>query len=98
MTREELERRTKVQQAFLDEKPCQMYNGRQWYDMNPVLDFDWNWDYTYYRIRPEPRIIYVIDRPNFGVIGNVAWESQDACRVANGGTAKVIKFIEALDE
>lgn len=99
MTRYELARRTVVQQAFLDGKPCQHDDpcSSVWFDMKPNVNYEWDWDHHVYRLKPEPRVIYVADRlDGEGIVGNRAWESQEQCRV--DGAKRIVKFAEVLED
>lgn len=66
--------------------------GTEWLnEPNP----DWNFSRWTYRIKPEPRVIYVNEYPNsFGAIHHT---EEAAKREASSNCTKQVKFIEVIE-
>lgn len=67
MTLEELKRRIAVQQAFVDGKTVQYKSvlsaGWQDYQASPGEFPSFDWVYCDWRVKPEPRVIFVAEYP-----------------------------------
>lgn len=96
MTTEEM---IEVMQAYVAGKEIQMQvfssEGQIW---QAVVTPKWDWRNNKYRIKPEPRVIYL---PKFsGGFGNHApYDSELACEHAHSGERDyegAVKFIEAV--
>lgn len=104
MTKEETARRISIMQGFLDGKQVQARedNGRWANCSDPCWDFGyWN-----YRIKPEPKIIYVNEyeypassNPSTTIAAGGAYDSREAADknaspLRIGGAKKYIEVIE----
>ena len=87
MNKEQTKECIRIMQAFVDGKAVQYRysDAAEWFDANGLSELSWNWIAYDYRIKPEPKIIYVNEYMGGGTaetsIG-LAFENQEPGRVA----------------
>ena len=99
MTREEARQAAKVLQAYADGKTVQCKQrskAGQWQDLDATAGV-FNWTQYLYRIKPEPRVVYVCDYGD-GIFNHNTHESRERARECSlRGIVDIVKFVEATD-
>jgi hypothetical protein len=95
-----------IMQAFEDGKPIEMKNASsaQWstLSMGKSADPIWNWGSCDYRIKQEPKVVYINyyedyeESEGYSPYGDVYDSEEDAIE-GRGDVGKTLKFIEVLE-
>jgi len=98
MTRDKLQNAIAVMQAFLDGKKLQAktVGSNHWQDVTTPI---WDWFGNDYRIKPEPKEIWVVETSFGGVYFTSKEEAaQFSAKYVKEADPKITKFIEATTE
>lgn len=87
----------KVMQAFCEGKAIQYRKKdslNQWYNVG--VEPIWDWNQVDYRIKPEPRVIYVNEYAEG--LAHVHFNSEVEAKTVGYNTIRQIKFVEVLED
>ena len=85
-----------VMQAYIDDKSIEYWSHiyGNWRRLDGDSEPTWGWSNTEYRVKPEPRIIYVVNHVhNFESVYRTEKEALAACL----HVGEVVKFMEILE-
>ena len=93
------EEKIKVMQAFVEGKTIERLRNGEWvgFDCEP----SWDWYKYSYRIKPEPKIIYVNEDKGELMSCHCGYNSKDIASgisVRNGPNRMAVEYIELTDE
>lgn len=91
-TKEKIE----VMQAWEDGKTVQAYWDKQWQDLDSKQEPIWNWGDNIFRIKPEPKEIWVLNGKVIQEDGRLIPEYRD--RVIGNELDGAVKYREVTDD
>ncbi len=102
MTPDEIKKRASEFAAFYvsksNGKTLQQKHGNQWWDVPFGVGPSWDADFSLWRVKPEPRRIWVVEKPGddkepFTI--KIVWDETDAEHLKICGFS-VTKFVEVM--
>lgn len=95
-TREETKRMIEVMQAYADgeEVEWKLAGRPSGWDGDPCIMPSWNWDKYDYRVKPQPRVLYVIQDES-GQFSS-SWPTRRQAEAHVGRYESIVKFQEVL--
>ena len=97
MTPEQTKAAIEVMQAYVDGKTVEVSNSNvnNWMEVAGTISPVWNWDEFRYRIKPEPRTIWVNEYGGSDVAHKTEEDAWDGARPQAVRTA--VKYVEVTD-
>jgi len=87
-----LKEKISIMQAFEDGKEIETEFSTGWL---PAYEPCWNWNEHNYRVKPEPRVVYINVGDEIDYI--TAYSDIDKARRNCSNNCKVVQFIEAVE-
>ena len=100
MSKGKLQEAIKVMQAFADGKEIQYYQEECSPRWQSTLFPVWNWQEVNYRIKPEPRVLYILlnhDGTRWGSTF-IKGEAEEWAKCQRGHDGIIRKFMEVIED